>query len=203
MSCVERLLGPRRHRGALFAALVVAVFLGTSGIAGAGALEKWLAVEDPVEPCSVVAVLNGDPPARVDEAARLYHMGVGRQIWLTSDPRSGGSDAGDAGTAWNLARLLAHGGIPRAAIELVPGAASGTRAELEAIAAELRRRTLTCAVVVTSPLHARRVKATWQRVAGTSPRAVVRHAPDASYRGWIVELKELGGTVLAWTGLPR
>jgi uncharacterized SAM-binding protein YcdF (DUF218 family) len=194
-------LALRARRFSHTLALAAVLLLGPPAAWG-GALGGWLAIEDPVERCPAIVVLNGDQPARVDEAARLHHAGVGREIWLTSDPRSGDASIADAGTRSNAARLLAHGGIAPAAIHMVPGAATGTRAELEAVASELRRRTLFCAVLVTSPLHGRRVKLTWQRIVGASPRAVVRHAPGAGHAGWWAEAKELGGTVLAWIGFP-
>jgi uncharacterized SAM-binding protein YcdF (DUF218 family) len=146
-------------------------------------------------------VLNGDHPARAHEAARLYHAGVGREVWLTDDPESGDA-TGDAGTRSNRARLVSQG-VPAAAIQIIAGRATGTRAELTAIADALSRRTLPCAVLVTSPLHVRRVRVTWWRIAGESPRAVVRAAPGADYEGWRKEAKELGLTLLAWIGFPR
>jgi uncharacterized SAM-binding protein YcdF (DUF218 family) len=185
----------------MMAILVIAVVLGNAP-AAASPLAAWLAVQDPLEPCPVTAVLNGDEPARVDEAARLYHAGIGREVWLTSDPRSGNQEVTDAGTQSNLRRLIEAGGIPARAIHILPGPATGTHAELAILAAEVRRRDLPCVVIVTSPLHARRVKATWARIAGGAPRAVVRHARGAGYVGWWIELKELGGTLLARIGLP-
>jgi hypothetical protein len=171
--------------------------------ASGGPLGDWLAVEDPVRRCPAIVVLNGDQPARADEAARLFHAGAGAEIWLTNDPRSGNDDAADAGTQFNIRRLADAARVPATAIRVVPGAATGTAAELALIAAELRRRALSCALLVTSPLHGRRVKATWAHVAGAVPRAVVRLAPGAGHTGWLVELKELVGTGLAWIGRPR
>jgi hypothetical protein len=65
----------------------------------------------------------------------------------------------------------------------VPGRARGTRAELEAVGAELRRRGMSCTIAVTSPLHARRVRLTWDRRV-RSQQLIVRHAPGANYVGW-------------------
>jgi uncharacterized SAM-binding protein YcdF (DUF218 family) len=182
---------------------VAVLVLGVARDATAGPLSDWLSPEHPLEPCLAIVALNGDQPARADEAARLHQRGIGVEVWLTSDPRSGADGRSDEGTRSNARRLLSHG-IPNAAIHLVPGAATSTRAELAAIAAELRARAVPCAVLVTSPLHARRVMVTWQRVVGAAPRAVVRHAPNAQYRGgWRLEVKELTLTFLAWLGLPR
>jgi uncharacterized SAM-binding protein YcdF (DUF218 family) len=181
---------------------VSVLVLGVAPGATAGPISDWLSPEHPLEPCPVIVALNGDQPARVDEAARLYREGIGGEVWLTSDPRSGTDARGDEGTRSNARRLLSRG-TPSAAIHLVPEPATGTRAELAAIAAELRARAVPCAVLVTSALHARRVMVTWQRVVGGSPRAVIRHAPGAQYGGWRGEVKELTLTFLAWLGLPR
>jgi uncharacterized SAM-binding protein YcdF (DUF218 family) len=182
------------------AALVTVVVLASVTTAQGGPITRWLAVEDSAERCAAVVVLNGDHPARAHEAARLYQAGVAGEVWLTSDPASS-DDAGDAGTRSNLAALVARG-VPATAVRLLAGAARGTRAELEAVVTTLRQRALPCAVAVTSPLHARRVRLTWQRSVGSSPRLVVRHARDAGYTGWSVTAKELGATFLAWIGLP-
>jgi uncharacterized SAM-binding protein YcdF (DUF218 family) len=159
------------------------------------------AVNDRVEACGPLVVLNGDHPARAHEAARLFREGVGREVWLTSDPHSSDSH-GDAGTRSNATTLTADG-VPSTAIHTIPGAARGTRAEIAAVAEELRRQDVPCAIVVTSPVHARRVRVTWQRVVGASPRAVIRHAPGAAYAGWYAQARELGATFFAWIGLPR
>ena len=82
---------PNLFRVVVGSATVLA--LGTMAPAHA----SWLTVEDPIEPCPALVVLNGDPPARVDEAERLYRARVAPTIWLTVDPRSG-EGGGDAGT---------------------------------------------------------------------------------------------------------
>ena len=47
---------------------------------GAG---KWLVREDPLEQAAAIAVLSGNIPTRALEAARLYHDGYAKEIWLT------------------------------------------------------------------------------------------------------------------------
>jgi uncharacterized SAM-binding protein YcdF (DUF218 family) len=182
----------RRLGVALAAGLLAAITGGALAFAGLGG-------EDAVKPCPVMVVLNGDHPARADEAARRYRAGFGSEIWLTDDPRSGDGHV-DTGTRSNVTHLV-RGGVPRSAISIVPGAAIGTRAELAAIAAEMRRRELPCVIAVTSPLHGARVKVTWWSLVGSRPRVIVVHAPNAHYAGWEVALRELGLTMLAAAGL--
>jgi uncharacterized SAM-binding protein YcdF (DUF218 family) len=190
-----------RTPGTRLALVATVLVLALASSASAGAIGDWLAVEDPLDRCPALVVLNGEHPGRADEAVRLYRAGFGREVWLTDDPRS--SDAtGDAGTRSNRRHLVAHG-VPDAAIYVVPGAASGTRAELAIVAAELRRRAAPCAILITSSLHLRRVRATWQRVAGETPRAIVRKTSSDDYSGWRKEVAELALTLLAVIGLPR
>jgi uncharacterized SAM-binding protein YcdF (DUF218 family) len=178
-------------------AVAVAAAVVVAGMAFLTA-PNWLPVQDPLRECPALVVLNGDPPFRVEEGARLYHEGRGREVWLTDDPASG-DQMGDAGTRWN-ARRLVDLGVPGASIHIVPGAARGTRAELEAIGAELVRRGFDCTIVVTSPLHTRRAKLTWRRYIGTSPHMVVRHPSDSNYVGWDSVWREVRGLARLCTG---
>jgi uncharacterized SAM-binding protein YcdF (DUF218 family) len=183
----------RRHY-----AFIVAIGLVAGGSALFLAAPRWLSVEDPLRDCPTIVVLNGDTPSRAEEGARLHHAGGGREVWLTDDPLSGDRQ-GDAGTRGN-ARRLVELGVPPGSIHVVPGTARGTRAELEAVAAELGRRRFDCAVIVTSPLHTRRVKITWQRHVGSSPQLVVRPSSGGNYVGWGKVRKELAGSLMALAG---
>jgi hypothetical protein len=158
----------------------------------------WLTYEDALARCPVVVALNGDPFARADTAALLYHEGFANEVWLTDDPKS--SDAqGDAGSASNTRRLLALS-VPEQVIRRVPGAAVNTRAEMELIGVELRRRRLACGIAVTSPLHGRRVRLTWDRHV-KSPALVVRYAAGANYVERAKVLRELGASMAVIAGL--
>ena len=162
----------------------------------------WLGLEDPVEPCPVAVVLNGDHPGRADEAAALYRRGVPKHIWLTNDPRSGGGTEADAGTTSNMQRLVSQG-VPADAIRVLEGAASGTRAELALVRSAAERDHLACVIAVTSAPHAARVKVSWWRSGPATPRLVVRHARDAGYAGWRTYAKELGLTLGTLVGVTR
>jgi hypothetical protein len=177
----------------------VAALLGGL-LAALAAASAWLAAEDAVERCPAIAVLNGDHPARVDEAVRLRNDDARVVMWLTSDPHSAGAETADAGTASNVRRLRARGISPDGVVVL-PGEARGTRAELEILRVEALRREFPCVVVVTSPWHGPRVKATWLRMDAPRPRLIVRHAPAAGYGGWWSAAVEIAGTAAALTGL--
>jgi uncharacterized SAM-binding protein YcdF (DUF218 family) len=162
---------------------------------------RWLPVQDSLQECTTVVVLNGDPPFRVEEAADIYRAIHAREIWLTADPASG-DRRGDAGTRWN-ARGLVELGVPSAAIHVVPGAARGTRAELAAVAAELARLHRPCAVAVTSPLHTRRAKMTWRRDVGVSPQLIMRHPSGSNYVSRQQAGQELLGIARMLAGFSR
>lgn len=182
-------------------ALVVILAIAAGGTA-AVATARWLEVEDGVTSCPAVVALNGDQPARVDEAARLHGAGHATEVWLTNDPRSGNAEIADAGTLSNVRRLGARG-VPSSAIRVLDGQAVGTHAELGIVRAEAVRRAAPCVLVVTSPAHARRVKVEWERQATPKPRLVVRHAPGAGHSGWKVRATELLGVMATLVGWPR
>ena len=131
--------------------LVVAILVVAAGAAVWLGAPRWVSIEDPLRDCPTVVVLNGDFPFRADEGARLHRAGRAREVWLTDDPSSA-DQHGDAGTRSNARRLVERG-VPAPSIHVVRGAARGTRAELLAVAEELRRRRFDCAVLVTSAVH--------------------------------------------------
>jgi uncharacterized SAM-binding protein YcdF (DUF218 family) len=182
------------HRGWLVVACATIV---ASGVVYALTPSEmaWLEVREPLERAAVIAVLNGENN-RADEAAALFLEGYGHEVWLTIDPRSGSDVGGDAGTADNLRRLEAHG-VPGWAVRVLPESASGTRAELRQVVRELRRRNLNRAILVTSRLHARRVRALWRCEAGDAPSAVIQSPPMSGYRGPRIVRQEVAGAALA------
>jgi uncharacterized SAM-binding protein YcdF (DUF218 family) len=166
--------------------------------AAAGVGSEWLAREDPLERCPALVVLNAEHPGRADDASRLYRDGFGVEVWITEDP----SSASEAGTGSTRKRLMALG-VPVGTIHRVPGAATSTRAELASVAAEMRRRAVPCAVVVTSPLHLRRVRVTWQHLGPGTPRAIIRATATHEPRARRNEAAELALTLFAMFGRPR
>ena len=162
----------------------------------------WLGLEDPLDPCPIAVVLNGDHPGRADEAAALYRQAVPRQIWLTNDPRSGDRTDADAGTTSNVRRLVSRG-VPAHGIRVLEGAASGTRAELMLVRMTAARDRLACVLAITSAPHTARVKVSWWRLGRAGSRLVVRHAREARYAGWWAHTRELCKTLGALAGVDR
>ena len=63
--------------GALALLAVVTLFFFILGIG------HWLVKEDPLQKADAIAVLSGNFPVRAMEAAKLYHEGFAKEIWLT------------------------------------------------------------------------------------------------------------------------
>jgi hypothetical protein len=55
----------------------------TTGLVILLGAREWLVREDPLTEATAIAVLSGNIPTRALEAARLYHDGYAKEIWLT------------------------------------------------------------------------------------------------------------------------
>ena len=66
-------------------------------------------------------------------------------------------------------------GVPCSAIRVLDLPTTNTKNEFEVLREELRRKGGDKVILVTSPVHTRRVKAIWARVVGSHPQAIVRH----------------------------
>ena len=190
----------RVARGRLLLVALLVTLAMTATVVALG--RSLLRGDDRVDACDVVVVLNGSHPVRAVEAVRLHLSGVGRDVWLTSDPRSAGPDGRDAGTVSNLTLLVAAG-VPKERIVLLAAHAAGTRAELEVVAGELRRRGLGCAVLVTSAIHGPRVRLTWAWTIGPIPRTIVRTVDDWNAYSTTRKLQEGWLTLRAVFGFAR
>lgn len=195
--------------------LVAATALGAVAWSGPR-LGTWLIHEDPLEHAVALAVLNGDFPYRVDEAAALYQRGWAREVWLTQVPSSPAEAAQasrglivDPGTAANQ-RVLERLGVPRSAVRVIRPGVRDTAGEVQALADEARRHGHHRIIVVTSPWHTRRSRALWRALAGDSPRAIVRAAspgPWDARRWWRdpegvrLVTREIYGLGTVWAGL--
>jgi uncharacterized SAM-binding protein YcdF (DUF218 family) len=94
-------------------------------------------------------------------------------------------------------------GVPGDAVHILPGAATGTRAELRLVREETRRRGLEDIIVVTSRLHTRRVLETWRAQGGPSPPLLLRYTPPGAYEGRATIWREVLGALAARLGLAR
>lgn len=202
----------RKVRIAAIGVFAFACCLVFVAVRGAG---RWLIHEDPLVKADEIVVLSGAMPARAEEAARIFQAGYAPVVWvsLPTSPRdelaamaipfSGEED-------YNRAVLI-HQGVPAADIKIFAQPIVNTENEIEEISGQMRREGKTSAIIVTSAEHTRRVRALWNKLAGSDLRLVVHIAPqdpfDADHwwrnsRDTFSVVREYLGLLNARLGLP-
>lgn len=96
---------------------------------------------------------------RVWHAARLYHAGKVRLVWLSG----GVATPGDTNEADAMQRFLLDLGVPQAAIRL-ERASYNTTSNAQLVAEQLRAENVRSVLLVTSALHMRRAMRNFERV---------------------------------------
>ena len=201
-------------------ALVLAALLGTGTVLlwwGASGIGQWLMVADALEPAKAIVVLSGRVPFRAMEAASIYREGLAPEVWLTREVVGPEEQAlarlGVAvvrGDAYNRA-VLERLGVKPEAIHVLAASVWNTVDEMRLVAAELDRAGGNRVIIVTSKVHSRRVRATWDAIVGASPKAIVRYAREEPYdaRGWwrntrdaLDVSREAFGLMNVWAGFP-
>jgi uncharacterized SAM-binding protein YcdF (DUF218 family) len=178
-------------------------------------LGTWLVVQDPVTPADVIVVLSGHMPYRAIEAARLYGQKAAPQVWITQ-PDGPGEDLAAmnipfVGEEFYSQRVLMAMNVPVLSTRILPDPILNTAQEIEEIARVARQSDMRTVIIVTSAPHTRRVHAIWKRLAGDSPRLIVRHPVDDPFnaaRWWrntqdaLDVVREWLGLANAWAGFP-
>jgi uncharacterized SAM-binding protein YcdF (DUF218 family) len=179
---------------------------------GAG---KWLAREDPLEEATAIAVLSGNSPIRALEAARLYHDGYAKEIWLTH-PRAHADVLNVLGIYYPRESdfnvwVLREQGVPAKAIHVLDSPIANTAEELDVISAALQAAGGQRVIVVTNRAHTQRVHILWNMYFGSRGQ-LIAHAIsnddfDASHwwktsGGRAQTNHEFFGIMNAWAGLP-
>ena len=129
---------------------------------------RLLLVSVPMDKADALIVLGGEPLARPQEAARLFHAGVASRIYVTG--------VGDAGAN---SRILLKEGVPLPAIS-VESKASTTYFNALLLKPMIEADHVHTALIVTSPFHTRRALATFRKVMPKVRFGVV----DASIEWW-------------------
>jgi uncharacterized SAM-binding protein YcdF (DUF218 family) len=183
-------------------------------IAGLG---RWLVVADSLENAQAIVVFGGGLPFRAMEAADLYRQGWAPEIWITHTKPNAEQVAllqlGVVATKEETydRQVLEHLGVPSGSIRLLDPGVRNTFEEIELITGELKKMGGGRVILVTSKPHTRRVRTIWRKVAGDSPRAIVRYAasePYESIRWWrntrdaLAVAREMLGLMNAWAGFP-
>jgi len=176
---------------------------------------RWLIRQDPLRPADIIVILSGSMPWRAEEAARLFRLGEGREVWVSQPDAPSVELAGMGihyfGEDYFNREVLIQSGVPEAAVRILPDAIVDTQQEVAEIAREMRREGKTTVIIVTSPQHTRRVRALWRRLVGDTPKAIVRGAFQDPFdedhwwgntRDTYSVVRELMGLMNAWVGLP-
>jgi uncharacterized SAM-binding protein YcdF (DUF218 family) len=190
--------------GLLFLALLLFLNVG-----------RWLVREDPLQKATAIAVLSGRMPERALEAVRIYKRGCAPRVWLTHSTEPGATLAQLSvryiGEEEYNKEILMRGGVPESAIEILDPPIENTAGEIRTIAEALAKRDHGTAIVVTSRVHTRRVRALWNQLAKRDGTVVVRGVSDDGFdpaHWWrdtqdaLDVVREVLGLMNAWAGLP-
>jgi uncharacterized SAM-binding protein YcdF (DUF218 family) len=176
---------------------------------------RWLVVSDPLAKADAIVVLAGNSPFRAMEAARLYDGGWAPEVWLIPGKVTAEETAFATlgieriGEDRYNERVLTRLGVPLSAIRRLDQRTLNTMQDLQAVAAELRRRHARRCIIVTSKSHTRRVRAIWRALVSDLD-ARVRYS-DGSYDAdhwWrhtqdaLEVSREVFGLLNVWTGFP-
>jgi uncharacterized SAM-binding protein YcdF (DUF218 family) len=140
---------------------------------------SFLIVEDSLEPAAAIVVLNGGMPSREIEAARLYSAGWAPLVIIVKGAHLAGSkQLEDLGIPikepWKVSReVLIQQGVPPSAILILKNEPRSTLEELRIVAVALGPKDEPV-ILVTSTLHTRRARLTWEYVTKGRSRAIVR-----------------------------
>jgi len=203
----------RKTRRTIAAALLV--FLVLAGVVAFRGVGRWLVVEDPLDRSDAIVVLSGGLPYRAVEAAKIFHLGMAPQVWLTqpgnpSDVLSKMSIPFEGEEGYSRSVLI-YEGVLDSNIRILPPVIVNTEDEELAIIAEMQATHASRVILVTSPPHTRRVRALWRHLAPVGLTLIVRAASEDEYdanhwwrttRDALSVMRETLGLLNAWTGLP-
>jgi len=203
--------GPRRSPRHL-SVLVILLFAALAIFLNVG---RWLVVSDPLQKSAAIAVLSGGMPSRALEAARVYKQGYASHVWLTHSSEPGEALAKLAipfvGEDDYSRMILVHEGVPEEAITLLEPPIVNTADEMQVIGDALQKEQNRTVILVTSPVHTRRAKTLWKRIASRNGEALVHPVSDDSFdaahwwrntRDALDVVREVLGMLNAWAGLP-
>ncbi len=145
--------------------LVAAGALLAAAAVGVLRLGLFLVVADPLQPSDAIFVLEGKTPAREVEAAALYRRGLAPRIVVAHarDPMPLARRlSGEPTPQERAVRALAHLGVPPEAVVRLTREAENTQQELAADFEYARAQGFRRVILVTSPVHTRRVRVIWR-----------------------------------------
>jgi len=176
-ACLKRLL----------VAIAVVIALLTVAVRSAPCwlpfVSGFLVTEDPLAPSDLIVVLSGSVPDRPRHAAELYQKGLApRLLCASSMVPAYFRVVGPPMTHAELsAAVLLKMKIPEKDI-LVLNRGTSTYEEMVIVRDLMLARKWKRVILVSSPYHLRRIRLTWNHLAGnTSLEAIVRSTPYARF----------------------
>ena len=179
-------------------------------------IASFLIVEDPLIPASAILLLGGGTPFREMESAKLYKGGWAPLVII-------GRDSGSTETktlkqlgvkiqeGWEVSRdVFIRLGVPTGAIRIAHFQTGGTLEELKEIYDTLQDKDAPV-ILVTSKIHTRRTRLTWNYVTQGRSLPIVRAATGDTFtpnRWWKKRqfaesvLHEYLGLVNYYAGFP-
>jgi len=196
---------------AVFLVLVPPIALGVFLFRNAG---RWLVREDAIAPADAIVVLSGSMPHRAEGAADIYRQKYAPEVWLTR-PLSPEAELNSMGIRFEGEEeysrdVLIHEGVPPTAVRVLPDEIINTEDEIKEIAREMRLRSKSRVIIVTSAPHTRRVRALWSTLAGQNQICFVEAAHEDPFdrdhwwrntRDTYAVVRELMGLINASAGL--
>ena len=169
-----------RARRLIAAALVVGALAVVAHAPALRLIGRPLVVEDPLAQADAIVVIAGGTPAREEAAATLHREGLAPDVVLSNqftpervrDLIALGARRFDYQGEARI--VLEKRGVPSPAIVALPAPVKTTEAELKVVGEAARARGWRRVILVTSPLHSRRVKLVWSREAPSGIEGLVR-----------------------------
>lgn len=202
----------RRRIAIALAALAIFAIVGTIVARGAA---HWLFRPDPLAHADVIVTLSGGLPYRAEGTADVYQQGYAPLVWV-SRPAGPQDELADLGVHYigeeeYNREAIVHRGVPESAVQILPEEIVDTEQEIEEISRLMRRDGKRTVIIVTSPEHTRRVRALWNRLAGSDLTLIVRGADEdpidldhwwRNTRDVFSVVREYLGLINVWLGLP-
>jgi uncharacterized SAM-binding protein YcdF (DUF218 family) len=179
-----------RSRIYILTGVVVILILCVAGCRNAG---KWLVKADNPAHADVMVLPTGTIVDRVLQVGDLYREGVSTRVWVV-EPATGASPELEKRGVHLVSDLeqiqaaLTGLGIPRDSILILPGNASSTKMEAEAVRDHLRSQPdIQSVLIVTSAEHTRRAFKIFRAAFHTLDRTCEIYCSPSAYTGFHAE----------------
>jgi uncharacterized SAM-binding protein YcdF (DUF218 family) len=166
-------------------ALLAAVWIARAPILSA--MGQWLDVGVPPQRADYAMILTGDENTRPFVAATLVKKGWAQQALATQVKNPPGvADDAELACNENIRRIMRHQGVPADQFLTLPGEATTTFDEAQALAAFLETRPDAKVLIVTNHYHTRRAKWIFSRVLPSTVSISMISAPTDNFelREW-------------------